>query len=570
MDRITKSLVEDFLNQNDLISENQSIDFEKFCNYTLISNEYNNSFDIDDIMTGKNQGIDGIGIIVNGKLVTSPDEVDDIFDLNKFIEAKFIFIQAKTSNNFEGSDILNFIFTVKDFFSENPRLGKTSEVNNFLEITKKIFDKSPYMTKGKPLCKLFYVTTGSWVGDTSLTTIINTSVDELKKTNLFKDIYFEPTDANRIQSLYTKTKESVSTTFTFKDKVTLPDIKDVEEAYLGLLPFEEFLKIVSETSDILKNIFYDNVRDYLGDNLVNLDITKTLTDGQFEIFGLLNNGITIVAESLEPVGNKFTIRNYQIVNGCQTSHVLFHNKDIPDIQKINIPLKLIVTQNEEIKNKITIATNRQTEIKAEQLEAFSNFQKKLEQYYNATTGEGKLYYERRTNQYNSDSSVKKTRVITIPNQIKVFSAMFLDLPHLVSGYYGKLAKNLGEKIFKSDHKFSPYYSSGLASYILELSFRNGNIDKKYKKARYHILMLIRRVMNDEELPQFNSQKMDVYCEKINTILLDPEKIQDIFNDSIKIIDTSDIDISNQKILYQTSTTEKLLKTFISYNENKKK
>jgi len=113
----------------------------------------------------------------------------------------------------------------------------------------------------------------------------------------------------------------------------------------------------------------------LGENLVNNKISSTLTNKKFDIFGVLNNGVTIVAESLTPVGHKFSISNYQIVNGCQTSHVLYNNKDIDGMENVNIPLRLIVTSDENIKNQITIATNSQTEIKPEQLAALSEFQK---------------------------------------------------------------------------------------------------------------------------------------------------------------------------------------------------
>ena len=59
---------------------------------------------------------------------------------------------------------------------------------------------------------------------------------------------------------------------------------------------------------------------------------------------LLNNGVTIVADSISKTGDTFTIEDYQIVNGCQTSHVLcnFNNAGGPT-GPIQIPVKLIVS-----------------------------------------------------------------------------------------------------------------------------------------------------------------------------------------------------------------------------------
>ena len=72
------------------------------------------------------------------------------------------------------------------------------------------------------------------------------------------------------------------------------------------------------------NVFEDNVRDFQGDNNdVNGGIASTLNNDDSEIFSVLNNGVTIVASSISPTGDQFTINDYQIVNGCQTSNVLY-------------------------------------------------------------------------------------------------------------------------------------------------------------------------------------------------------------------------------------------------------
>jgi hypothetical protein len=101
-----------------------------------------------------------------------------------------------------------------------------------------------------------------------------------------------------------------------------------------------------------------------------------------EAFVLLNNGVTVVADDLSVTGDNFTLTGFQIVNGCQTSHVLFNNRsNIPD--DIHIPIKLIVSPEDILKNQIIKATNRQTVVKLEELSALTDFQKSLEQYYDA-------------------------------------------------------------------------------------------------------------------------------------------------------------------------------------------
>lgn len=567
MDRITRNLLEDFLKQFEIRSESESVDFEKFCNYSVIKNEFNNEFEIEDISTGNNQGIDGLAIIVNNQSIDTVQEVEDLIEEAKIIEVNFVFIQSKTSAKFESSEIGNFIFSVKDFFKEKPQLGMTTEVKEKFDITQKLFKNFNLMTKGNPVCKLYYITTGKWTDDQSLTAVINTGVKELKDLDIsFSKVNFIPRDANDIQKLYRKTSEEVMTEFSFDEMVTLPKIDGVEEAYLGIIKFKEYEKIITDDNGNMQNIFYDNVRDYLGENPVNKKIDETLKAKKFDIFAILNNGITIVADKKNnSKGKSFSISNYQVVNGCQTSHTLFNNKELEGIDKITVPVKLIITQNEDIKSSITVATNSQTAIKEEQLVAFSDFQKNLEQYYKSFKDDNRLFYERRTGQYNTEQGITKTKIVTIKNQIKTFASMFLYVPHLASGYYGKLYRAVKDQIFEKDHKYNSYYLSSLCIYKIEKFARAGSIDRKYNKARYHILMLFRMTNQSDELRGFNSKSMENYCDSLISILNNESTALAAFNKAIKIIDDSGIDINNRKLLYQKNTTDLLV---TEYNKNK--
>ena len=41
MDRITKTLLNDFLKTQEIVNKDESSNFEKFVNYSILSNEYN-------------------------------------------------------------------------------------------------------------------------------------------------------------------------------------------------------------------------------------------------------------------------------------------------------------------------------------------------------------------------------------------------------------------------------------------------------------------------------------------------------------------------------------------------
>ena len=563
MDRITESLITELLKNLEMNSAGESKDFERLANHTIVSNEYNKTFDLDTLTVGdgNDTGIDGIAIIVNGQLVESTDEIDDLLEKNNFLEIEYLFVQSKTSSSFDGGDINIFLFGVQDFFSTKPKLVRNEDIKKFAEISNFIFNKAPRFREN-PSLKLFYITTGKWTDDTNLKGIIENGVAALEQTNLFEKVTFNPYGARELAAAYRKTKESISTTINFSSRITLPKINGVSQAYIGLIPFSEFQKIVADEDDNLLNVFEDNVRDFQGDNNdVNGGIASTLNSEDSEIFSVLNNGVTIVASSISPTGDQFTIYDYQIVNGCQTSNVLYNYRNGANISKVNVPIKLIATTDDEVKTRITLATNNQTPIKKEQLAALTAFQRSLEQYYNSYSGDAKIFYERRAKQYNSDNNVLKTKIITVPYQIKSFAAMFLDEPHNVTSFFGTIVKRLNEgkaQIFNNDHSYSPYYTSSFAYYKLEAFFRKGSIDSSYKKVRFHILMLFRILNNTEVMPQLNSKKMETYCAILLSILNDEARALKAFKKCTDIIDNSGFNKSDKQDLKLVSKTKTLI------------
>jgi hypothetical protein len=578
MDRIVSRLVEDLLSIQEIASENPEKDFERFVNFSIISKEFNRSFDIDDTLTGNGDdtGIDGIAIIVNGQLIQSKEEIDFLLISNSFLEVTMVFIQSKTSNHFDTRDMGIFVMGVKDFFSETPGLRRNSEILSFVELSEYLFSKASQF-RSNPKCKLYYVTNGNWENDGNCLAVINTTKDDLLRTNLFSDVIFAPVGANEIAKYYRETKNIVTTTFIFQDKVPLPDLPNIKEAYYGILPLSEFKKILLDENDNMRNIFFDNIRDFQGfENPVNTSIESTLTGDTPELFTVLNNGITIVASSLRPSGKNFTISDYQIVNGCQTSNVLYNHIKNATFNNFNIPVKLIITDNDDVKNRITIATNSQTAIKREQLKAMTDFQKKLEYYFLTFEGDEKLYYERRSGQYQSDSSVVKSRIINIQNLIKSFSSMFYENPDRVTTYFGTIVKqnieNENPTIFNSKHTCLPYYTSALSFYRLDTLFRSKSIDTNYRKVKFFVLMLFRMLIINKSLERnfLNSEKkVNEYCKPIIDIINDKEQTIIYFQKTIEVIKYSKLDINDKQFIKQVKFTDKLKEAYNNYSNEEK-
>lgn len=557
MDRIVQSYIDDFLKSQQIDEKDSSKQFEMFSSYCAVAQQYTEVFDLNDILTGAGGdcGIDGIAIIANGTIISSKEEVDDLIELNKGLsDMLFVFIQSKTSSGFSSGEMGTFGAGVVDFFSETPQFVRNQFIQEKSDLINYIFSKAVHF-KSKPCCFLYYVTTGKWVDDQNCVARKNMIIHDLEELDLFKEVQFIPVDVKLIQKYYRNTIDVIETEIDFSQKVLLPDIPKIKQSYLGYVDYEEYLKlIVGDNGEIRKNVFYDNVRDYQGDNEVNIEIAETIKSASNK-FILLNNGVTIICKKLTNLRNKFTLTDYQIVNGCQTSHVLYYNKEFIN-GNLQIPIKLIETLDEDTVNNIIKATNRQTQVTNEQLIALNEFHRQLEAFYQTFSGTQKLYYERRSKQYNYMTEVEKVRIVTISTQIKAAAAMFFDKPHLASRYYGRLLKSV-DGIFNEEHKLSLYYTCAYLLYKLEYLFRNKLLPAQYRKFRYHILMLIKYDFSDGKVPNLNSNKMENVCKKILECANDNVELQNEVERMIAIINKHITDASDTESTKSASLIEEL-------------
>jgi cold shock CspA family protein len=543
-DRIIEGYLKGFARESNIRDLAESEAFEHFVNYCIISSEYREPFDFEEVSVGKaGDSVDGIGIFVNENLVLSNEAIDYFKNNLHRLDAKFVFIETKTSDKFDMGDIGNFLFAVRTFFGDEA--SNRHQIERFRLMKEHIYDSSVDMD-GNPICLMYYVTTGIWKDDANLNRRIEAERDALMGTRLFSDVQFIPVDAERIRAIYRGLKRRIATRVVFEKHAILPEIHKVDEAYIGILPCSEYLRLVCDAEgNLIRTLFYDNVRDFQGHNPVNREIEDTVRDReQNDRFSLLNNGITIVAKSISKVGAAFTLKDYQIVNGCQTTHVLYRNRGALSDQ-VFIPIKLIVTSDMDVTNSIIKATNRQTEVKVEAFESLTPFHKKLEELYSCKAEkdiEKRLYYERRSKQYDG-MGIREEQIISLSDQVKSFISMFLNEPHSTHRYYGELLKSNENRIFLDAHDPFPYYLSGYAFAIVTRLFREGKIPPFFRKFKHHMLMLFRLCSESSPLPYLDDKKIGEYCSPILALLQDEATATDVFCATTKTIQAA-LDAAN--------------------------
>jgi hypothetical protein len=323
MDRITQSLLAEFSGEHaiDALPEDQR--FEHFTSYVTVRRHYGETFDSGDIVIGNggDTGIDAIAVIVNGTLITNIEAFEDLNENSGNLDVMFIFVQADRGLSFETAKIGQFLYGVQDFFKPQPTLPRNQAVSDAAALMAAVYAQGSKFKRTNPTCRLYYVTTGRWTGEAALEARRQAAITDLESTQLFGEVEFSCLGAGDIQRLYSQTRNAISREFLFSSRVEIPEMPGVAEAYLGHIPASQFLSIIrDEGGEIIPSIFYDNVRDWQDYNPVNTEMRSTLETDKRARFVLMNNGITIIARTLQHTASRFQIEDFQIVNGCQTSH----------------------------------------------------------------------------------------------------------------------------------------------------------------------------------------------------------------------------------------------------------
>jgi AIPR protein len=571
---IIKNFLRQFQENFEIEDTGEDLIFEQFINYCILNNHVIDSErNFQELDTGTAKAFDGIAIIINNKIILSEEDIKVLVDNNQILSVDFIFVQSKTSEKFSDADITYFLKHVKKFITEEECL--IPEIEKFWELKNLIYSNSHLFRKGNPNCTMYYANSSPTTEiSQDISDSIADGIKELHNTGLLSEsIEFHSLGVKEIQRLYRKIDADLEATFRFPKNVTFSyEGEKVTSAYFGLVEIGEYMNLlVDEETSGVKNVFEDNIRDYLGtqNNEVNKNMQNRLQSDEAQLFGILNNGITIVTDEIRPVGEKFNIINYQIVNGCQTSNVIFDNyRDLKE-KNISIPLKIIATKDEKTKNEIVKATNSQTGLKPEQLDALNNFHKMLEEFYNSksiiaenSNMDISLYYERRSNQYRN-SPFPQTKIINIPKQIKTVTSMFLDNPHGVSGHYGTVARKVNGEIFQENDAPEPYFVSALLFYRIEAFFRKQKEYKGYSRMKWHILMVVKYMfIKDVKVSKFlNSKDIKKLSNEIEKKLSKESIANSIIIKAIEniseMVKEENLDLNDRKVFERKETTDKL-------------
>lgn len=171
---ILASHLNEFKQRHNVISRNDEIAFEHFVNYYVLSNEMREgSLAVEDVRKDVHTGgsgdlaIDGIAILVNGKIASTEDDVDNYAGSGRgTTDAALHFFQTTTQDRFDTSKVLTFLAGVESFLSSYDD-SNGQDFNALVRERQKAYrhllrEKGVTLRAGQPTIKLFYVFPGRW------------------------------------------------------------------------------------------------------------------------------------------------------------------------------------------------------------------------------------------------------------------------------------------------------------------------------------------------------------------------------------------------------------------------
>lgn len=532
MNPVIKSQTRSFQDEHGLQGLSPSEAFEAYTIYAVLAGQLSYPVNaIDAHLKGDEFGLDGVAILIEGKLAQDTDDatalLNDVFDP----DIEFIFFQSKTSSSYDYDygDIGKFFDGIEQFIS-GELSGESDQLDDLIAVKDLIYEEA--VSKRNPGIRIYYATTGNYDQPDKIENLLERRMRTLKSLSIFdlNRMHLEMLGAEKLQAFYRSAKRSSKAKIEFPRQTALPKNSKVEQGYVGYIAASEIVRMVqvtNETGDIIginRYVFFDNVRDYNEKSALNQKISSTLTADEGPDFVFRNNGVTVIAKSIHRTADEFIIEDYQIVNGCQTTNIIFQNRK--NVDGVFVPFRLIGTNNDEFISSIIVGTNSQNQIKSEQFIALLPFVKNLEEYCRSTEESVRLFIERRESQYQHES-IERSRIISLPILMKTVSATISGQPNRSARDYKKLLKDNEKNLFTELSDVQIYHSSAYLYYKLEFLWRNGRIDASLKIYRFYILWAAFREATDNAdlLKPMNSSKSASYAEKIIAFAKDEDNFR---------------------------------------------
>jgi hypothetical protein len=260
-------------------------------------------------------------------------------------------------------------------------------------------------------------------------------------------VEFEYFNHDSLLSILHATKP-VNDNLQFSGKAIIEDF-NFSRVFVGRIAVTEIAALIERHGE---RLLERNIRRYLGlqGNRVNEAICATLKGNDQANFYFYNNGITLICDkftynALQSGDYQVKIENLQIINGGQTCITIFKTLraglTLPQAAYVLVRLYQLPSENEDLVQRITYATNSQNPVDLRDLRANDDIQQRLQMDIQQL---GFDYRRKRT-----DSSLKSTD-ITTGTAAEAILSVWRQKPHQAKFFAREHFGKLYHEIFTPD------------------------------------------------------------------------------------------------------------------------
>lgn len=410
--------------------------FELFCAQSLLLNERLEEQEIkfgliggDDKSQGggTDGGIDAIYVLVNGRLVRSPEDAEkEKSSYKQNVEITVVLIQASREEGFKLQRLLRIKQALENIFSLDRQEFSEKYNSSLLEAiaTFRTLHKV-FATKHVAVnIEYFYMTRGDV---DQIAPDVNGMKGEIEANASKILATIKKCEVNFIgaRGIFEHASQQPVVTHLLPCSVSMCQMNG--GAYVALVKLVDYFQFIKDEKDQLRTSFFDtNVRDYQGDADVNKAIGETLLTGQDQ-FWWLNNGITVVTTKIGGHEHELAIDAPQIVNGLQTSQKIFdHFTSRPELAKTDkreLLIRVIQVNDSKTQDDIIEATNSQTKVAPSSFWATKTIHRDIETVFQNQN----LFYDRRKNSYRR-KGIPLNRVVGIAELAQAVASTLLQEP----------------------------------------------------------------------------------------------------------------------------------------------
>jgi len=493
-------------------------------------------------------GIDALYVFNSGELL---EEESDLDGINADAQVELKFVQVTREDGFGETSLLKTKNGVEAVFDYSRSLTGNEALRRQGDLARKAVKRWALKNNTNPLrVNVYYIC----FGDTNrINKGVSDNAEKLKdaiRRNCLAEVRVHFTGAKEIFALGSQEAYSsdlhCNNIIEYVDKQKNPDLL----GWVCIVEADSLLQLLSnEQSQLDARNFQYNVRDYYGPvKRVNRNMAMTLKSEERRNFWCLNNGVTIVCRKGNKLDRDITLKDFQVVNGCQTVHVLNEFRDILKNDKTClVVVKIIQTSDENVEANIIDATNSQTVVQGTALHANEPVQKAIEEHF-LRYDQHPLYYERRTNFYRRRSKAA-ARIVPVMRLFQVMYSVFWKKPGQSRNSPSSTFEANYDQVFDPDYDYDSY----LIAYLLYLrlySINRANMRKgghgqvEEDVMDYGMLHLTRTVFafirnGDAKLDLKNKKsEFQTLKGKLFAALDDSPKLEEMYSRSVTIVESA--------------------------------